>query len=81
MTRSRIFSETVANVLGTPIVAGGESATLMGAARMTVEGLGLALPVDPGRDTIEPDRTITVEFEDLYEQWLERAAALGKWTL
>jgi len=79
MTRSKVFCEVVANVLGAPVeVVPEPEATAVGCAIMAFAAKGVYPGVEAAMEAmvgdikaIEPDEDDQDEYTDIYEEWLE----------
>jgi sugar (pentulose or hexulose) kinase len=79
MTRSSAFAKLLASILGREIELGSVDATLSGAAMLAARALdGDAGPGKPVMTRISPDQALATDYEHLYEEWLQRAMALGE---
>ena len=84
MTRTATWVRVLANVLGRPLrVSPAPGVTAVGAYLCVATALGeFASLVEAGSSvaslllTVEPDPSITSEYEDLYQHWLETAGRL-----
>jgi len=78
MTRTSYFASTLSTILGEPLRIGSPDASLVGAARMAGDALGIGSGAAIDKFTIaEPDDTLTSDFNYLYEEWVDRSQRLS----
>jgi sugar (pentulose or hexulose) kinase len=78
MTRTSYFTSTLATILDEPLRVGSPDSSLVGAARMAADTLGL--PTESSNDvptTVEPEESHVFDFNYLYEEWLDRSQRLS----
>ena len=78
MTRTSYFTSALATILDAPLRLGSADASLVGAARMAANTLGLDSEHSSEEGTIvEPNTSHVSEFSHLYEEWIDRSKRLS----
>ncbi|NQW16222.1 MAG: FGGY-family carbohydrate kinase [Chloroflexi bacterium] len=79
MTRTSYFTSALSTILDEPLRIGPPDASLVGAARLAANALGLEPDTpDDQFKIIEPDQTLVSDFNYLYSEWLGRSQRLSE---